>query len=152
MKKWQFGLLIGTLLVVVCVTFSTAPMRVAHAGEMQQGGVLTQISPGVPVPIAALNATVQTVISSGPSILAPGQCTNADATNWAYVQIFDVAGTPIAGTTANKQSFGIPPAGGSIVPTSPLLFVNSIKVAATTTATGATNAVTSINCNFNYRQ
>lgn len=153
-KTLGIGLLViyTSLMCALLYRYAHDSPPVVHASEMQQGGVIIQVSPGVPVPIAALSSTVQTVISTGPSILPPGQCTNADTTNWAYVQIFDTAGTVTVGTTANKQSYGIPPAGGSIVPTSPLLFVNAIKVAATTTATGSTTAVTAVNCNFNYRQ
>lgn len=107
---------------------------------------------GTPVFQAALSTTVQTVVS-GAHVLTAVSCANANqtATNFAYVQIFDVSGTVTLGTTVPNQSYFVPansPGGGTGLN---VAFANAIKVAATTTASGSAAPATSLDCSFVYR-
>lgn len=145
MSKNSWSALYLVLATVLIVAFLVYP--VSHS-KAQGPGPYVQLSGGNPVPINALT-TVQTV-STTPTTSAPGQCTNADASsNWAYLQLFDTTGPITLGTTTPTAFYGIPPGGGSLIPI--MNFYSGIKVAATTTTTGGTAAVTPINCTFTVR-
>lgn len=138
----------GTYKSVKIVYTNFAGSGVVTADYWGNSAAATGVA-GLPVVTAALSGTVVTV-TSGPAVLDSFQCSNSDATNWAYVQVWDTAGVVTPGTTVAKQSYGLAPAGNGVLigPTRPLQFFNAIKVAATTTATGATQAVTAVNCNW----
>ena len=70
----------------------------------------------------------------------------------AYVQFFDESGTITIGTTTPKMSIGVPAgAAAHIEFAHDIPFLNSIKVAATTTATGLTAPGTSLVANIFYK-
>lgn len=75
-------------------------------------------------------------------------CDNNNAA-WSYLQLFDVT-TPSVGT--NVGFIPIPPAttNGYALPVQPLVFNNSIKVAATTAPGGSTAPGTALNCTFGF--
>lgn len=76
---------------------------------------------------------------------------NTDATHDAYVQFFDVAApaSVTLGTTAATASYHIPAATAGIFQLNQV-FTNGIALAATTTATNATAAVTPITVGVAY--
>ena len=84
-------------------------------------------------------------------VLGDYQCGNADATNYAYLQMFDTTGAVTLGTTVPSRVLSLPPLGGTIGPLVPLWFANGLKVYATTTPGGSTSAVTAINCTWGYK-
>lgn len=96
------------------------------------------LSKGLTATSLTVTGTVQTVRNSGGwlygyQILNPGN-------NTAYVQFFETAGTVTLGTTTPKFSIGNGTLDniGVMFP-APIPFSGAIKIAATTTATGATN-------------
>jgi hypothetical protein len=98
---------------------------------------------------SALSTTPETVKSSdgyvgGWYVFNP----NAAA---AYIQFFDESGTITLGSTTPKMSIGIPAgAGANVEFRRGIPFTNSIKVAATTTATGSSANASALVCNFLY--
>lgn len=77
---------------------------------------------------------------------------NPDATNIAYVQLFDVAsGTAVSlGTTTPVEIIGVP-AKGAVTLEAVADYANGVKAAATTTATGSTGVPTAVVINARYR-
>lgn len=131
-------------------TTNQVPCSVTLAGYQR---ALTSPAGGIPVIEAALSTTVQTVVASGPHVLTLVSCSNANqtATNFAYVQVFDVSGTVTLGSTAPNIFFYVganSPGGSNQINAT---FTNAIKVAATTTATGSSAPATALDCTFIYR-
>lgn len=78
-------------------------------------------------------------------------CYNANS-SVAYLQVFDTSGAVSLGSTAPVFSPGIPATSGANLEISRgLLFSNAIKVAATTTVSGATAVTTPMDCNIFYK-
>ena len=132
------------------------------------------VDPGIAAIVAALKATLTATLTPATGggwtpALANGltnssvtvkaaagelgayHCLNPN-TSAAYVQVFDTAGAVTVGTTTPVLSLGLPASsGGNLEWTMGLHFANAIKVAATTTATGATAPATAVDCNFAYK-
>ena len=96
------------------------------------------------------DATVQTVKSSG-GRLGFLLVSNPNATA-AFIQFFDEPGAITVGTTVPKMSVFVPGSGSApVVLPVPVQFVNSIKYACTTTATGSTALGVGLVVNAGYR-
>ncbi len=102
-----------------------------------------------PVLANALSTTVLTVVST-PKVLSSYYCLNPNAAT-AYVQVFDTSGTVTLGTTVPKRSIGIPAGAAANLAGLNEMYLNAIKAAATTTATGSTANNTALDCNFGYK-
>src|SRR5216117_681653 len=101
---------------------------------------------------AAQTTTVQTV-KAGEGALTGYYVYNPNS-SVAYVQFFDVAsGTAVTlGTTTPTLSFGIPAtAAANLFDGTGFQFRNGLKLAATTTATGATAPSTGVDLNLFFR-
>jgi hypothetical protein len=113
-------------------------------------GITTYENSSFPILMDGLSTTVQTVAGSAATLTAY-YCANPN-TAAAYVQIFDISGTVTLGSSTPKWSIRIPPNDGAAnLSMLGLAFVNAIKVAATTTATGSGVPTTPLDCNFAYR-
>lgn len=100
--------------------------------------------------LPALSTTVTAVKSTGPARLNALICGNTNA-SMEYVQVFDVAGTVTLGTTPPDWIIPIPATNsGGLILIYGLDFVNAIKVAATTSATGSTAPGTALDCSVGY--
>lgn len=99
-----------------------------------------------------LSTTVKIIIGTAPQgrNLAYYSCANTNA-SVAFVQVFDAATATVItlGTTPPKMSLPVQSSGitGLVLGTS---FLNGIKVAATTTATGNTATGTALDCTFGF--
>ena len=96
---------------------------------------------------AAQTTTVRTA-KNGPGALNGWFVTNPNAST-AYVQFFDVAGsgTVTLGTTVPVLSLGIPSTAAANMNGCNIEFVNGIRLAVTTTATGSTAPSTGCDVN-----
>lgn len=78
-----------------------------------------------------------------------GQCSNADATHWAYLQLFNVAAASVTmGTTAPADFVGIPP-GSNTGFTLSLVgeqFSTAISAGVASSSTGGTAPTTTLDC------
>jgi hypothetical protein len=113
--------------------------------------------PSTPVPSSidsivqfSIAATVLT-IGSVPGQLADVVCSNNDATNPAYLQIFDTTAGVTLGSTTPLLFVYVPPKSPGGATNLNRRLSNGLKVAATTTASGATGVSTAIDCNFGFR-
>lgn len=77
-------------------------------------------------------------------------CYNPNSTA-AYLQFYDLATAPNVGTTVPTLAIGMAQASAFTLPF-PIgaNFLNAIKVAATTTATGSTALATAVDCSFGF--
>ena len=101
---------------------------------------------------STLGATIFTVVAASSTVLTDIDCFNGDAAANAFIQFFDMGSTITLGTTLPKNSYGVPFGGGFQKNGISHAYVNAIKVAATTTATGSTTATTGLVCNFGFRR
>jgi hypothetical protein len=104
-----------------------------------------------PLKLAALSNTAVAIKASAGQ-LGKVYCSNADATHWAYFQVFNVAsGSVTVGTTASVP-YGIPPASSSGFTMGPVgdQYSTAISAAATSTATNGTAPTTAIDCTVSY--
>lgn len=105
-----------------------------------------------PIPLAALGNTA-VAIKATAGQLGWIYCSNADATHWAYVQVFNLAAASVmVGTTVAVGFFGIPPSssGGLSVSLVGTQFSTAISAAATSTATGGTGPNTAPDCSAGF--
>jgi hypothetical protein len=109
----------------------------------------SSLAAATPIPITALTTT-QTVIGT-PKILDSWYCGNG-ASQVAYLQVFDTSGAVTLGATVAKLPLYCGATERSCGGTGlNVNFANAIKVAATTTATGASTVGTALDCYFAYR-
>ena len=110
-------------------------------------------SPSQGVLYAAQTTTVQVVKKTG-GVLTGYYIANPHSA-MSYVQFFDLAAgdTCTLGTTVPKYSFGVPTLAAANIPPSSagLEFVNGIKLAVTTTATGSTAPATGCDVNVYFQ-
>lgn len=96
-----------------------------------------------------LTTTVKTVKSTE-GVVAWLSCYNPNSAV-AYVQFFDTAGAVTLGTTAPRLAVGLAPSATTTLPLARAVFLNGVKIAATTTATGSTAPTTAVVCNLGIR-
>jgi hypothetical protein len=102
--------------------------------------------------LAALTSTAIAVKAAAGQVYS-GQCSNADATHWAYLQIFNVAAASVTmGTTAPTKFVGIPPASnaGFAYSLVGLQYSTAISAGAASTSTGGTAPTTTLDCTVDY--
>lgn len=82
-----------------------------------------------------------------------GQCSNQDATHWAFIQIFNVAAASVTmGTTPPTKFVGIPPGSnaGFTFSLVGLQYSTAISAGAATTSTGGTAPTTALDCTVDF--
>jgi hypothetical protein len=102
--------------------------------------------------LAALSNTAIAVKASAGQVYS-AQCTNSDATHFAFIQIFNVAAASVTmGTTAPAKFVGIPPASNAGFTFSLVgnQYATAISAGAATTATGGTAPTTAIDCTVDF--
>lgn len=110
--------------------------------------VIGKLVASTPVLIATLTNSAQTVVGSA-GILTSYYVYNPNS-SVAFVQIYDISGSVTVGTSVPKWSIGIPATSAANLAGLRLTFANAIKVAATTTAGGASAPSTALEANFGY--
>lgn len=88
--------------------------------------------------VLAAQSNIVSTVSSAAGVFGGYFISNSDATNFAYVQIFDTTGSVTLGVTTPKIVLGIPPTAGANIEFSVGIPISAgIKLAVTSTATGA---------------
>ena len=118
------------------------------ATESGSWTVTANATGNTPVLENALSTTVQTV-ASGAATLECYYISNPNASQ-EYVQIFDISGSVTLGSSTPKWSVAVPAGQAANLCGMHLSFANAIKVAATTTATGASAPSTALDGDFAY--
>jgi hypothetical protein len=144
----------GTKSDAPCASGSTTPCtveaRLAHMENLLAGPVpLGSASGGMSVKtLPALTNTAISVKAAAGQVYK-GQCSNADTTHWAYLQLFNVAAASVTmGTTAPADFVGIPP-GSNTGFTLSLVgeqFSTAISAGVASSSTGGTAPTTTLDC------
>jgi hypothetical protein len=132
----------GTATVLGCIRAAVNnPVTLGSAS----GGLSTKT-------LAALSNTAIAVKASAGQVYS-AQCSNSDATHWAYIQIFNVAAASVTmGTTAPTKFVGIPP-GSNTGFTFSLVgdqYSTAISAGAASTSTGGTGPTTALDCTVDF--
>jgi len=132
----------GTATVVGCLRSAVNnPVTLGSAS----GGISTKT-------LAALTNTAIAVKAAAGQVYS-AQCSNSDATHWAYIQIFNVAAASVTmGTTAPTKFVGIPPASNAGFTFSLVgdQYSTAISAGAASTSTGGTAPTTAIDCTVDF--
>lgn len=112
-------------------------VRVAMGEGAASGGALRVIG-AASLPFHGTNLQTTHTLVSAALTMGDLQCTNTDASNFAFLQIFDTTSDVTPGTTVPDTHLGIPAASVNVGFRMPIQFSNGLTVAATTTPTGST--------------
>lgn len=144
MKKILISLACGFLAYVGVILTIAISIDQPHRATAQGAN-----SGSEPYLAAGLTGTVVTIKSAAGQLMW-GACNNTGSAD-AFIQVFDVVGAVTLGVTVPKLALPVPKT--SVIAFGPIAanFFAAIKIAATSTANGATPPNAAPNCSFTFR-